>query len=151
MGHASQILRSCIAFVVGLCYVCSTPVLALVLAVAAADHGHAHELEWVEHGGHMDLVLHHEHDPDDPPQHSGEEEDGCHRTHMAADSAVAKSSAAQLMIAPVTTGLPSHFEGSLLVGGCSSCWSQAQRRPEHPPPIVRSGTLSCLRTVVLRV
>jgi hypothetical protein len=150
MSHLRQTIRTYIAVLIGVGYLGSMPGMTATLASWVMDHGHEHEMVVVDHGGHSDLVFHHDdHDEDDhdEPAPDHDDEHGCHVIELGSQSiatlgqslSVPPPSVAILAITPVTA--PG------LIGYAP------RRQPSHarPPPEHCPGTLACLRTVVLRV
>jgi hypothetical protein len=128
----------------GLGYLGSLPGVTLAVAGEMMEHGHEHQVELVQHGGHVDLVFHHH------EQEHEEKEEQDHRCHMLELPSHAPATLVQL--AGVQIQAVSDFTVAPSEPPVFVAWADAGvTRLARPPPDPRSGTLACLRTIVLRV
>lgn len=152
MSLFQQIIRAWIAVLVGVGYLGSLPGVTLAVAGVLMDHGHEHEVEMVQHGGHTDLVLHHEEDHDHEEDlavfdHEEEHGHGCHVLELPTHPPATLVKLAGVQVPAVSDFTAAHFELPAF-----PAWTrQGVTRLARPPPDPESGTLACLRTIVLRV
>jgi hypothetical protein len=143
-------VRPVIAALCAITYVATlqqfSPLVALLM------HG-SHEVQVVEHGGHTDVVFHHEHDDDDhdddlPASDHDQLDDHHHGDHVV-------QVAAQDVAAVFSGELPRLASAIILLTHLSTLGVYFPRieimmlAKARPPPLIGGSVLNCLRTTML--